>query len=76
MNTPSRSEQPNGHVYESRLVDLLGRDPRADLDIAGKQLEEKVRAGVEAAEARSGKAVRQEIKPQRATGGAVRPAAI
>ena len=49
-------EQPHGDVYKSRLVHLLGRNPTADLDTAGAQVESKFRAALEAAEARSGQA--------------------
>jgi hypothetical protein len=47
-------EQPNGQGYKSRLVPLLRRNPTADLDIAGAQLEKTFNAALDAAEARSG----------------------
>jgi hypothetical protein len=57
--------QKNGQTYLSRLRDLIGRDPTADLNSAGKELEEKFRQGIEAAEKRR-------KTPARKIGGAVR----
>jgi hypothetical protein len=45
-------EQKNGEGYLSRLRELIGRDPAAYLDTAGKELEEKFRSGLEQAEAK------------------------
>jgi hypothetical protein len=59
------TKDKNGQGYTSRLVDLLGRDPTADLNTLGAQLEEKFRRAIEAAEGKSTTpaATRQSRKP-------------
>jgi hypothetical protein len=69
---------PNGEGYTSRLVQFLGRDPTADLNSHGQQLEERFRRGIEEAEraSQAGQAVlgrwRGGAVRGYATGGAVR----
>jgi hypothetical protein len=54
----------NGQAHRSRLVQLLGRNPAADLNRHGQELEEEFRRALEAAERKTG--------PQKqATGGRV-----
>jgi len=43
----------NGQGYTSRLVNLLGRDPTADLHSAGRKLEEEFRRNPEEAEGKT-----------------------
>ncbi len=47
------TKDAHGHGYTSRLADLLGRDPAADLNRHGQELEEQFRQAIEAAEARA-----------------------
>jgi hypothetical protein len=44
-------KQRNGQGYTSRLADLLGRNPTADLSRHGKELEAQFRKALDAAEA-------------------------
>jgi hypothetical protein len=50
------TRQPNGQGYRQRLVDLVGRNRAALLDSHGAQLEARFKAGLDAAEGRSGTA--------------------
>jgi hypothetical protein len=49
----------NGQSYTSRLVNLLGRYPAADLNSDGPELEEKFRTGHSEAETRAEEAKNQ-----------------
>jgi len=44
------TKDKGGEVYKQRLVDLLGRDPTADLADHGKKLEEEFGKALEALE--------------------------
>jgi len=81
------TKQKNGQGYTSRLVDLLGRNPAADLRSHGQELEEAFRRGLQAAEDRAKRAAeskpeitgssstidRKAAAPERAIGGVVIP---
>jgi hypothetical protein len=60
-------EQKNGEGYMGRLVNLLGRDPSAELNSARSQLEKELEGHLDAAYERQGGSWRPQKAPQQVT---------